>query len=179
MYDAVLAKLSAAAWQAVLLVALSRTGALGLAEPSALDEAVAHGVLAAPQGYRFQHPLLRAAVLRLADPAQQRDTHRALAATLTPGAPGHAHHLAAVATGPDDLARTRGLVGQVLTSTSAPAQGRALFTLGMVEQYAGSNPRAADHLAAACATLTGASLVDALTELAMVRFRARGPGGVR
>jgi DNA-binding NarL/FixJ family response regulator len=229
VYDGVLSRLTAEARHAVLLVALSRTGALVVAETRALDEAVAAGVLAAePQGHRFQHPLLRAAVLRLATPEEQRRAHRSLAAALPPGAPGRAHHLAAASTGPDDVladeldrvaagdrvrlgyaasslaleraaaltsdpatasarlaaaaddafvagdvARARHLVGRVLGSTSGsdPARGRALFALGMVEQYAGSNPRAAEHLRAASLTLTGAALVDALTELALVRFR--------
>lgn len=229
VYDDALAGLASEARHAVLLVALSRTGARVLAEARALDQAVTAGVLAAdPTGHRFQHPLLRAAVLRLATPEEQRSAHRSLAATLPPGAPGRAHHLAAASTGPDDvladeldrvaagdrvrfgyaasslaleraaaltgdpaaasarlaaaaddafvagdLARTRHLVERIRRAASAtdPARGRALFTLGMVEQYAGSNPRAAEHLRAASLTLTGAALVDALTELALVRFR--------
>lgn len=229
VYDDVLSRLTAEARHAVLLVALSRTGARVLAEAGALDEAVSAGVLAAePQGHRFQHPLLRAAVLRLATPEEQRRAHRSLAAALPRGASGRAHHLAAASTGPDDaladeldrvaagdrvrlgyaasslaleraaaltthpaaasarlaaaaddafvagdVIRARRLVERVLGSASAsePACGRALLTLGMVEQYAGSNPRAAEHLRTASLTLTGAALVDALTELALVRFR--------
>ena len=53
-----------------------------------------------------------------------------------------------------------------------------LFTLGVVEQYAGSVPRSADHLSAACAVLEGAPLVRALTELAMARFRLNDFAGV-
>ena len=229
VYDDALSGLTVGARQAALLVALSRTGALVLAEAAALDQAVTAGVLVPdPQGHRFRHPLLRSAVLRLTTPDEQRTAHRALAATLPPGAPGRAHHLAAAATGHDDvladeldriaagdrtrfgyaasslalersaaltgdpassaarlaaaaddafvagdLARARDLVEQVLASTpaSSPARGRALLTLGMVEAYAGSNPRAAEHLDAASGILTGAALVDALTELALVRFR--------
>jgi DNA-binding CsgD family transcriptional regulator len=72
-----------------------------------------------------------------------------------------------------DLALTRGLVDRVLASSGASAEtrGRAHFTLGMMEQYAGSVARAADHLAGACAALEGAELVDALTERALVAFR--------
>ena len=229
VYDDALVGLASEARRAVLLVALSRTGARVVVDASALDQAVAAGVLVVdPQGHRFPHPLLRGAVVRLATPPEQRDAHRSLAATFPPGAPGRTHHLAAAATGTDDvladeldrvatgdrvrfgyaasslalersaaltsdpasssdrlaaaaddafvagdLARTRSLVGQVLTSASAstPARGRALFVLGMVEQYAGSNPRAAEHLGEAGTMLTGAALVDALTELALVRFR--------
>ena len=198
VYDAALAGLTSEARHAVLLVALSRTGGGFVADTLALDRAVTAGVLVAdPQGHRFQHPLLRAAVLRLATPEEQRSAHRSLAAGLPRGAPGRAHHLAAASTGPDDVlaeeldrvaagdrirfgyaasslaleraaaltgdpaaasarlaaaaddafvagdvARTRRLVGRLLSSTSAsdPARGRALFTLGMVEQYAGSEP---------------------------------------
>ncbi len=63
-------------------------------------------------------------------------------------------------------------------SASDPARGHVLFTLGVVEQYAGSVPRSADHLSAACAVLEGAPLVRALTELAMARFRLNDFGGV-
>jgi DNA-binding CsgD family transcriptional regulator/tetratricopeptide (TPR) repeat protein len=71
-----------------------------------------------------------------------------------------------------DLALTRGLVDRVLASGAADeTRGRALFTLGMMEQYAGSVARAADHLTGACAVLRGAELVDALTERALVAFR--------
>jgi DNA-binding CsgD family transcriptional regulator/tetratricopeptide (TPR) repeat protein len=229
VYDDALSGLSVEARHAVLAVALSRTGGVALADAAALDQAVSAGILVVePQGHRFKHPLLRAAILRLATPEEQRDAHRALAAALPPGAPGRAHHLAAAVTGPDDaladeleriaagdrvrlgyaasslalersaaltsapasssarlaaaaddafvagdLARTRSLVGQVLTATATSdlARGRALFALGLVEAYAGSNLRAAEHLGAAIASLTGATLVDVLTELALVRFR--------
>ena len=78
-----------------------------------------------------------------------------------------------------DLARTRTLATNVLSrSASDPARGHVLFTLGVVEQYAGSVPRSADHLSAACAVLEGAPLVRALTELAMARFRLNDFGGV-
>ena len=71
-----------------------------------------------------------------------------------------------------DVPRTRALVDRVLDgSTAAPARGRALFTLGMLEQYAGSVPRSVDHLSAACDLLDGLPLVRALSELAMARFR--------
>ncbi|HET9421580.1 MAG TPA: AAA family ATPase [Nocardioides sp.] len=71
-----------------------------------------------------------------------------------------------------DVARTRALVERVLDgSAPAPARGRALFTLGMLEQYAGSVPRSVDHLSAACDLLDGLLLVRALTELAMAQFR--------
>jgi DNA-binding CsgD family transcriptional regulator/tetratricopeptide (TPR) repeat protein len=72
-----------------------------------------------------------------------------------------------------DPALTRALVDRVMGSSGASdqARGRALFTLGMLEQYAGSVARAADHLSGACAVLRGAELVDGLTERALVAFR--------
>ena len=65
-----------------------------------------------------------------------------------------------------DVPRTRALVDRVLDGlAAAPARGRALFTLGMLEQYAGSVPRSVDHLSAACDLLDGLPLVRALSEL--------------
>jgi DNA-binding NarL/FixJ family response regulator len=65
----------------------------------------------------------------------------------------------------------------LIHSASDAARGRAMFTLGMVEQYSGSVPLAADHLSAACALLDGEPLVRALTELALARFRLNDFGG--
>ncbi len=233
VYEPLLTGLSPDAWRAVLLLALDRTGNTAI-EAAHLDEASDHGVLVGDTaGYRFRHPLLRAAVLRLATPAQQREAHRALAATLPAAAPARAWHLAGASVGPDDdlaeelarvaerdrvrlgyaaasaalersalltpdpalgaerlaaaaddafvagdLDRTRALVDRVLSGSSSDgARGRAMFTLGMVEQYAGSIPLAADHLSAACALLDGEPLVRALTELALARFRLNDFGG--
>lgn len=70
-----------------------------------------------------------------------------------------------------DLNRTRELVDSVLDTAAAPqTRGRGYFTLGMLEQYAGSVVLAADHLTEACSTLQGAELVDALSERALVAF---------
>lgn len=71
-----------------------------------------------------------------------------------------------------DLTRTRTLAERVLDSTSTgEARGHAVFTLGMLEQYAGSVVRAADLMAQACTMLRGAELVDALTERSLIAFR--------
>lgn len=70
-----------------------------------------------------------------------------------------------------DLSRTEELIGVVLGKPTDPAtRGRAFFALGMLEQYAGSVVRAAEHLATACVTLNDAELVDALSERALVAF---------
>ncbi len=234
VYEPLLTSLSPAAWRAVLLLALDRTGTAAN-QVAALDEAVDRGVLAVDEhGYHLRHPLLRAAALRLATPAQRREAHRTLAAALPTDAPARAWHLAGANVGPDDeladvlarvadgdrlrlgyaaasaalersalltrdpakgaerlaaaaedafvagdLDRTRALVDRVLSgSSSGSARGRALFTLGMVEHYAGSIPLAADHLSAACAVLDGEPLVRALTELALARFRLNDFGGL-
>lgn len=234
VFESLLTGLSPGAWRAVLLLALERTGTAATVA-AALDEATEHGVVVTAEGgYRFRHPLLRAAVLRLATPAQQREAHRELATSLPPAAPARVWHLAEASVGPDDdladelagvaegdrirlgfaaassalersalltrdpaisaermaaaaedafvagdLARTRALAQRVLSeSASDSARGRALFTLGMVEQYAGSIPRAVDHLSAAAALLGGAALVRALTELALARFRLNDLAGV-
>ena len=56
-----------------------------------------------------------------------------------------------------DADRTRSLVARVLGGSSRPrAQGRALFTLGMLEEFAGSVPRSVELLAAAAERLDGA-----------------------
>jgi DNA-binding NarL/FixJ family response regulator len=234
VFESLLTGLSPDAWHAVLVLALDRTGSAAIGE-AALDEATDRGVLVADAaGHRFRHPLLRAAALGLATPAQRRATHRALAASLPDATPARAWHLAAASVGHDDdladalaavadgdrvrlgyaaassalersalltrdpgraaerlaaaaedafvagdLDRARDLVERVLSgSASDLARGRGLFTSGMVEQYAGSVPLAADRLSGACALLEGEPLVRALTELALARFRLDDLAGV-
>lgn len=71
-----------------------------------------------------------------------------------------------------DLARTRSLVDRVLGSLATEeTRGRAVFTLGMLEQYAGSVTRASDLLARACTVLRGSELIEALNERSLVAFR--------
>ena len=53
-----------------------------------------------------------------------------------------------------------------------------LFTLGMLEQYAGSVPRSVEHLTDASSLLDGPELVRALTELAPARFRLNDVAGL-
>jgi DNA-binding CsgD family transcriptional regulator len=115
VYEPLLAGLSAPAWQAVVLLAASQdqTGpsvmtALrrgGIDADAALDEAEQRGVVIRDRGaLRFRHPLLRTAAWRLAQPAQRRAAHRALADAL-PGAAARTTrtwHLAEAASGPDD-----------------------------------------------------------------------------
>jgi DNA-binding CsgD family transcriptional regulator len=78
-----------------------------------------------------------------------------------------------------DVARTRALVDRTLAAPApASARGQALYTLGMLEQYAGSIPRSVNHLAAACDLLDGLRLVRALSELANARFRLNELGAI-
>ena len=77
-----------------------------------------------------------------------------------------------------DADRTRSLVARVLDGSSPPrAQGRALFTLGMLEEFAGSVPRSVELLAAAAERLDGAHRTRALAELALARFRLNDVAG--
>jgi DNA-binding NarL/FixJ family response regulator len=78
-----------------------------------------------------------------------------------------------------DADRTRSLVARVLSGPGPPrAQGRALFSLGMLEQFAGSVPRSVELLAAAAERLDGAYRTRALAELALARFRVNDLAGI-
>jgi tetratricopeptide (TPR) repeat protein len=71
-----------------------------------------------------------------------------------------------------DVGRVRDLVGRVLADGVVDrSRGEALFTLGMLEQYAGSVPRSVEYLDEASTLLEGSALVRDLTELALARFR--------
>ena len=77
-----------------------------------------------------------------------------------------------------DVVRTRALVARVLDGSTPVARGHALFTLGMLEQYAGSVPLSVDHLTAACDLLEGVLLVRALAEQTLARFRLNDLAGI-
>jgi DNA-binding CsgD family transcriptional regulator len=104
------------------------------------------------------------------------------AARLTRSGDRAAEHLSAAAEDAflaGDVSRTRELVDRVLGAPApAAARGRALYTLGMLEQYAGSMSRSADHLAGASDLLDGRLLAHGLTELANVRFRLNDIEGI-
>jgi DNA-binding NarL/FixJ family response regulator len=77
-----------------------------------------------------------------------------------------------------DVVRVRALVDRVLAGGAAgAARGEALFTLGMLEQYAGSVPLSAEYLDDASHLLDGVVLVRDLAELAMARFRLNDVAG--
>jgi hypothetical protein len=78
-----------------------------------------------------------------------------------------------------DADRTRWLVARVLDGPSlSQAHGRALFTLGLLEEYTGSVPYAVQLLASAAEELDGEHRTRALTELALARFRLNDVAGI-
>ena len=78
-----------------------------------------------------------------------------------------------------DADRTRSLVARVLDESSpSQAHGRALFTLGLLEEYAGSVPYAVELLASAAERIDGEHRTRALTELALARFRLNDVAGI-
>ena len=78
-----------------------------------------------------------------------------------------------------DMERTRTLAARVLDGPAGrAARAQVLFTLGVLEQYAGSVPRAAELLAAAAEAAEGAQRVWALAELGNTRFRLNDLEGV-
>ena len=79
---------------------------LGRDGSDALGEAEAAGLIRlTSDGIEFSHPLMRSVAYHAAAPAQRRDAHRALAEGLAArDAERAAWHLAAAATGPDDVA---------------------------------------------------------------------------
>lgn len=78
-----------------------------------------------------------------------------------------------------DVDRVRRLVDRVLADGVADrSRGEALYTLGMLEQYAGSVPQSVEYLDEASYLLTGSSLIRALTELGLARFRLNDVAGL-
>jgi DNA-binding NarL/FixJ family response regulator len=78
-----------------------------------------------------------------------------------------------------DVSRVRGLVDRVLAEgVKDRARGEALFTLGLLEQYAGSVPQSVEYLDEASYLLEGPALVRDLTELALARFRLNDFPGI-
>ena len=78
-----------------------------------------------------------------------------------------------------DVERTRTLAARVLEGPAGrDARAQVLYTLGVLEQYAGSVPRAAELLAAAAELADGPQRVWALAELGNTRFRLNDLAGV-
>src|SRR5215207_5242422 len=78
-----------------------------------------------------------------------------------------------------DVERARELAARVLAGPAGRvARAQVLLTQGVLEQYAGSVPRAAELLAAAAELADGPQLVWALAELGNTRFRLNDLAGV-
>jgi DNA-binding CsgD family transcriptional regulator len=97
--------------------------------------------------------------------------------------PGRAAERLAAAVGDaflaGDVERTRAQATRVLDGPAGrAARAQVLYTLGMLEQYAGSVPRAAELLAAAAEQADGPQRVWALAELGNTRFRLNDLAGV-
>ena len=104
------------------------------------------------------------------------------AALLTPD-PGLAAERLAAAVGDaflaGDIERTRTLPARVLDGPAGrAARAQVLATLGVLEQYAGSVPRAAELLTAAAGLADGPQRVWALAELGQIRFRLNDLAGL-
>jgi hypothetical protein len=79
----------------------------------------------------------------------------------------------------EDAGRTRSLGARVLDGSSPPrAHGRALFTLGTLEESAGSVPYAVKLLASAAERLDGEHRTRALAERALAHFQPNDMAGV-
>jgi hypothetical protein len=77
-----------------------------------------------------------------------------------------------------DVERTRALAARVLDGPAGrAARAQVLYTLGVLEQYAGSVPRAAELLSAAAKLADGPQRVWALAELGNTRFRLNDLAG--
>jgi len=78
-----------------------------------------------------------------------------------------------------DVERTRALAARVLDGPAGrAARAQVLSTLGVLEQYAGSVPRAAELLATAAELADGSQRVWALAELGHTRFRLGDLAGI-
>jgi DNA-binding CsgD family transcriptional regulator len=104
-------------------------------------------------------------------------------AALHTSEPGRAAERLAAAVGDaflaGDVERTRTLAARVLDGPAGrAARAQVLSTLGVLEQYAGSVPRAAELLAAAADLAEGPQRVWALAELGQTRFRLSDLAGL-
>lgn len=133
-------------------------------------------------------PALAGQLVRLAEESRSRTGHAAAsavlerAAALAGGADRSADLLADAAEDASlagDVARARSLAERVLDgSPQPPTRGRALVTLGTLELATGSVPRAAEMLASAVVVAEGRTLTQALSELALARFRLGDMAGI-
>jgi DNA-binding CsgD family transcriptional regulator len=158
-----LARLSGPARRAVLLCAaaaqdssaavVTALAGEGVDPVAALDEAERLGVLLGDgTGLDLRHPLLRSSALRLADPAERRSAHRALAGALpgTEARTARAWHLAQASEGPDDALADE-LAAVADDSRTRHGHAAASTALERAALLSSDPGRAAHRLAAACA----------------------------
>lgn len=156
-------------------VALLRraAGHLGIS-PSAIDPAVAEGLLVVGALVRFRHPLLRSAIYRSAGLAELREAHRALAEVTDPALDPdrRAWHLARATVRPDEA-----IAGELEASAGrAAARGATAAAAAFLAHAAvlTSHPRrkATRALAAAQAKIRAGAPAAARELLALARSRA-------
>ena len=147
--------------------ALSRMGL----DRDALEPAEAVGLVDLDRHGWFRHPMVRSAVYHLAPAATRRRAHQALADAATDDEL-RAWHLAATASGPDDvLAET--LAGAAAAAAARQAWGSALLGFRQAAALAVQAERRAEHLlAAARAALAGGAGVGALTGIELAEAAA-------
>lgn len=138
------------------------------ADASALDAAVAQGVLAELSGeIRFSHPLLAAGAYDRIPPARRRALHRR-AATVASSPEDRARHLALAATVPDaDVAHTLDEAARLARSRGAPEtaaefafQARRLTPAGDIESRARRMMDEAESLFLAADEAAASALAD-------------------
>lgn len=158
------------------------------ADPTALDAAVAQGVLIELGGQiRFSHPLLAAGAYDRIPPARRRALHRR-AATMVSSPEDRARHLALAATVPDaGVARTLDDAARLARSRGAPetaaefaSQARRLTPAGddesratrMMDEAESLLPAADEPAARALADEVLAGTASALTRVRALMLRA-------
>jgi DNA-binding CsgD family transcriptional regulator len=131
---------------------------LGPLDGDALDEAEGAGLIRLTSaGVEFSHPLVRSVAYHLASRAQRRAVHAALAETLT-GPERAARHLAAAATGPDDVAASALDAAAVLSTRKGAPLEAAVAWERAAELTCAAERRSSRLADAAEAALSGGDL---------------------
>ncbi|MEU9317270.1 AAA family ATPase [Streptomyces sp. NPDC048295] len=142
--------------------------------PSAIDPAVTEGLLAVGALVRFRHPLLRSAVLRAADLADLRETHRVLAEVTDPDLDPdrRAWHLARATVRPDEAiaAELEASAGRAAARGATPAAAAFLARAAALTSH--PQRKATRALAAAQAQLRTGATSAARELLALARAEA-------
>jgi DNA-binding CsgD family transcriptional regulator/tetratricopeptide (TPR) repeat protein len=158
--------------------------AQALSESSPSIDAAWHRAEASTQA----DPALAEELVILAEESRSRQGYAAASAVLEraallAGDPADAAELLASAADDafvaGDVERTRMLAQRVVDESDRPqARGQALLTLGRLELYTASVPRATDVLGSAVDLIDGIQLIRALAELALARFRLGDMAGI-